>query len=162
MEPTDSIERIYARRAATFGRRARRLGNLSSRFSYSRGGVFLLALACLVIAIFGSLHAVFFALSAILAVGFVILVVRHEAVSAAEMRCRAMATLNEHALYRVRRDWNRLPVPAVVAEPNDPPLARDLDLFGRSSLVQLLGGGGDGASAVARCAAGCSSRPNAT
>jgi hypothetical protein len=143
MEPTDPIARIYAHRSASFGRRLLRLRRRSNWFSYARGGVALLATTCLVTAIFGStLREVFFALSAGLAVGFVFLVVRHEAVWAAAEQCRALGIINDHALFRVLRDWDRLPMPGIVAEPNDPPLARDLDLFGRSSLVQLLAGGG--------------------
>jgi MutS domain V len=143
MEPTDPIERIYARRAARFDRRAKELLGRSQWISYARLGVFLLAAACILAAVVGAtLNTLFFALGVCLAGGFVFLVVRHRAVSAAEERYRRLATINEHALARVRRDWAKLPAPSIVAEPNDPAIAHDLDLFGRASLVQLLGGGG--------------------
>jgi hypothetical protein len=143
MNPTDPTERIYARRAARFARRAGALRGRSYWISYARLAIFLVAAGCLAMGVFGSTwRETLFAIGATCVAGFVYLIIRHGAVVAAEQRYQSLSTINEHALARVRRDWARLPTPPVVAEPSDPPLARDLDLFGRSSLVQLLGGGG--------------------
>ncbi len=143
MQSSDPMERIYARRAAAFERRARRLRQRSDRISHARLGMFLLAVVCIAAIALGSdVPQALLLIAACLAIGFVILIVCYRKVLRAAERYRSLGIINEHALARVRRQWARLPAPTVSAEPDDPPLARDLDLFGRASLVQLLGGGG--------------------
>jgi len=139
----NAIERLYVRRSATFARRAARLRVRGNRLSHARLSMFLLAAVCLAAGVYEVLaREVLFVAGAFFAAAFVFLIARHRAVRAAEDRYRSLVTINEQALARVRRDWRALPTPVVTAEPTDPPFARDLDLFGRSSVLQLLGGGG--------------------
>src|SRR5262249_19741218 len=56
-----------------------------------------------------------------------------------QKRAADSRTLNEEALDRMARAWDRLPVPKTTVHGAEGPLARDLDLFGRASLFQLLG-----------------------
>lgn len=143
VEATDPIERIYERRAATFDRGAVRLAAFGNRLSHARLAVFLLAAAGLAAGTFGSVfRGPFLVGGACLIAGFAFLVARHRAVLASADRLRSLGVINQHALARVRRQWDRLPPSAIAAEAGDPAFARDLDLFGRSSLAQLLNGGG--------------------
>ncbi len=61
----------------------------------------------------------------------------HEKVIREEKRRRELAKIQEEALARLARDWQALPLSTLPA--TDSPLARDLGLFGRASLAQLLG-----------------------
>lgn len=61
----------------------------------------------------------------------------HEKVIREEKRRTELAKIQEEALARLARDWDALPPPSLPA--TDSPLARDLGLFGRASLGQLLG-----------------------
>ncbi|HUF25807.1 MAG TPA: hypothetical protein VMM18_02400 [Gemmatimonadaceae bacterium] len=51
----------------------------------------------------------------------------------------ALALVNEENGHRVARRWDRLPLLTPSGPPDEHPFARDLDLFGRMSLFQLLG-----------------------
>ena len=72
-----------------------------------------------------------------LAAAFIVLVVWHGRVRAAERTSRELRELNQQGLDRLDRNWERLPVPGEA--PANHPYARDLDLFGTASLGQLLG-----------------------
>ncbi len=61
----------------------------------------------------------------------------HEKVIREEKRRAELGRIQEEALARLARDWDALPLPKLPA--TDSPLARDLGLFGRASLGQLLG-----------------------
>ncbi len=61
----------------------------------------------------------------------------HEKVIREEKRRAELGKIQEEALARLARDWDALPLPKLPA--SDSPLARDLGLFGRASLGQLLG-----------------------
>lgn len=68
---------------------------------------------------------------------FLALLGSHEKVICEEKRRRELAKIQEEALARLARDWSALPLPNLPS--TDSPLARDLGLFGRASLGQLLG-----------------------
>ncbi|HVS01384.1 MAG TPA: DNA mismatch repair protein MutS [Thermoanaerobaculia bacterium] len=70
---------------------------------------------------------------------FAALVLLHERVVRAERRWQQLVTIQEEALARRERRWRDLPVPAAAAPPEHRDLARDLQLFGPASLLQLLG-----------------------
>ncbi|HXU30436.1 MAG TPA: DNA mismatch repair protein MutS, partial [Thermoanaerobaculia bacterium] len=61
----------------------------------------------------------------------------HEKVIREEKRRGELVKIQEEALARLARDWNALPLPNLPS--TDSALARDLGLFGRASLGQLLG-----------------------
>jgi ABC-type multidrug transport system fused ATPase/permease subunit len=49
-----------------------------------------------------------------------------------------MAEINSHAVERVDRNWQALPVPNAIAPEDRQALCQDLDLFGHASLCQLV------------------------
>ncbi|MFH2009131.1 MAG: DNA mismatch repair protein MutS [bacterium] len=83
------------------------------------------------------------ALGVVLLGGFVLLVLRHDRVLTEQARLEKLVAINEEALLRLDREWEKLthlPVPEAAV---DDPVGRDLDLFHgdgrRASLYQLLG-----------------------
>lgn len=129
-----SRRRHHAAERTTLAMRARRL-------SRSRLVVFVLAIAAFATTPDdAALRPVVLALGAALAVGFVLLVVRHRAAVRRERRAAALEAHATEAGHRVRREWSSIPVRAPLDAPEGHPYANDLDLFGRASLIQLLGG----------------------
>jgi hypothetical protein len=74
------------------------------------------------------------------AAAFIALLVVHRRLRAAESWADAHVALNEQGLHRLARDWDRLPAPE--PPPERHAYARDLDVFGRASLRQILGPAG--------------------
>jgi hypothetical protein len=142
-----------ARAAAHDAERARHLQR-AERLSWLRVLIFLvgLALAALGLAAAGPGLALF-AGALVVVVGVFTAVARAQ--RAAERRAEwhgALAGVCREALLRRDRAWERLPV--TPAPPPDPshPYAGDVDVFGRASLLQLLGpvGASTGAATLAR------------
>ena len=71
-------------------------------------------------------------------VGFVTLVGYHDAVHRRLLRLMTRRQINDEGLSRLARDWATLPLPPIDAPTEAAAVAKDLDLFGRSSLFQLL------------------------
>lgn len=70
---------------------------------------------------------------------FVGLVIRHDRVVRAERRAADLVRIQEESLARLARDWGSMPLPRLPEGIEAPPLARDLNLTGRASLLHLLG-----------------------
>ena len=80
--------------------------------------------------------------AALAAVAFAALAAVHARVLRRLERERDLAAIQAGALARLDRDWSRAPLPAAPEPPEGSAaaaLARDLDLFGRASVFQLLG-----------------------
>jgi energy-coupling factor transporter ATP-binding protein EcfA2 len=131
----------YTDRRALFAGRAGRLAERSRRLAHVRTLVFvLLVLAGLWLERGGGSRAGI-ALAAGL-IAFVALVASHQRVRALERWCRDVAALNEEGVHRLDRRWDLLPVRPGHVEPDAHAFAADLDLFGRASLLQILGPAG--------------------
>lgn len=132
---------LYRDRAAAFSAEERRLARISFRFSVGRGALFLGFLATLLtILIRASLaDARLWLVAGAWLVAFLLVLPWHERIIQRQRRAAALRDLNEEALRRLARDWDRLPVPLVPEALAADHRARDLDLFGRASLLQLLG-----------------------
>jgi len=139
--PPDA-EAVYRQRSADFAAEEHRRARTSFRFSVLRGVLFLGFAACLGVILVRAgaasgwgwwigAAAWFLAFLAVLPV--------HDRVIAGQRRADALREINDEGLLRLERAWDRLPVPSIAVEGTDGPLARDLDLFGRASLFQLLG-----------------------
>jgi MutS domain V len=137
-----SPDDTYRRRRSSFEAEERRLARISFRYSVVRGVLFFGFVVCLAVILARAgtafLPGWWIAAAGWLAVFFAVLPV-HDRVITEQRRAADLRTLNEEALDRMARAWDRLPVPATAAPGTDGPLARDLDLFGRASLFQLLG-----------------------
>ncbi|MCA1563355.1 MAG: hypothetical protein LC804_24910 [Acidobacteria bacterium] len=78
---------------------------------------------------------------AVLLAAFAALVVRHARIEEQLEWQEALVRVNDQARRRGERAWDDLPGAEEHQAGNDHPYAGDLDLFGRASLFQLLGGG---------------------
>jgi hypothetical protein len=140
--PEPPPEDTYRQRRAAFDAEERRLARVSFRFSLLRGGLFVGFLACLG---FILLHAGsrttpgWWIAAAVWLVVFFAVLPLHDRVIGEQRRAADLRGLNDEALLRIERAWDRLPIPSVAVDGVDGALARDLDLFGRASLFQLLG-----------------------
>jgi hypothetical protein len=131
----------YHTRAAAFSAEERRLARVSFRFSVGRGALFFGFIATLLtILIRASLSSAgMWLLAGAWLAAFLLVLPWHERIIQRQRRAAALRDLNEEALRRIARDWDRLPVPQVPEALAGDHRARDLDLFGRASLLQLLG-----------------------
>jgi membrane protein implicated in regulation of membrane protease activity len=133
---------LYTHRRDAFAAEERRLAGVSFRFSLLRAGLFLAFVVCLGVILVQRGHSGWgwwigglFWLAA-----FVWVLPYHDRVIQRQRREGELRRINEEGLLRLARDWMRLPVPSL-PEPDDSerPMARDLNLFGRASVAQLLG-----------------------
>jgi hypothetical protein len=108
--------------------------------SYARVASFLGGAACVAGAWTRNVEALAWgSAAAALFLAFFVLVYRHSQIDARERWHDALAQVFHEAAARVARAWGRLaPIP-VAAPVADHPYAEDLDLFGRASVLQLLG-----------------------
>jgi hypothetical protein len=135
-----SPEETYRRREAAFEIERAQLAAVSFRYSLLRGALFLGFAGCLLtILIQSGRGAPAWGWSAgLLLLAFLAALPFHDKVIRRERRADEAVRINREALARLERQWDGMPLPALSpAEP--PPLARDLNLFGRASLAHLLG-----------------------
>jgi hypothetical protein len=139
--PTSPLD-TYTHRRHAFAVEEQRLAGISFRFSLLRAALFLAFVVCLAVILAQRGHsgwgwwagAVFWLLA------FFWVLPYHDRVIRRQRREGELRRINEEGLLRLARDWMRLPVPSL-PEPEDAerPTARDLNLFGRASVAQLLG-----------------------
>lgn len=131
---------IYRERLERFGTARQHYEKRSSWLANARVIVFLGALACLIGGLTDTtgLRPFLLSLSGAGAVAFVVLVVLCVRAVRAFERFDALFTVNRAALGRYLRTWQDLPVLEVPAFTQAYPFARDLDVFGKASLYQLL------------------------
>ncbi|HYL05464.1 MAG TPA: hypothetical protein VE075_05460 [Thermoanaerobaculia bacterium] len=123
----------------------RRLAAVSLRISIGRGVTFAAFLACLLLVLLlaGPRQAMprrlpLLGAGAALA-AFVTLAALHDRCLRRLRRAEELRRIVDEGLARLDRDWDRLPLPSEPPRDRGLPLARDLDLYGRASLFQLLG-----------------------
>jgi MutS domain V len=131
----------YEQRRASFTVEERRLARISFRLSLLRGGLFLGFAASLitVLATASSRDIRWWIAAAAFFVAFLMVLPVHDRILGQQRRAADLVAINDEALHRIARDWDRVPLPAVSEHGVDGPLARDLGLFGRASLFHLLG-----------------------
>jgi hypothetical protein len=132
---------LYAERRDRCLAEERRLAAVSLRLSIARGLTFAAFLGCLLAVLLAArapgrlpLAGAGVALAA-----FAGLAAIHELRLRELRRIEELRRINEEGLARLDRDWERLPLPAEPPRDRGLALARDLDLYGRASLFQLLG-----------------------
>jgi hypothetical protein len=72
------------------------------------------------------------------ALAFVVLVIRHRRIGRRRAVAGLLSTRVQEDVWRLERDWEKLPVRHEIEPGPDHPYASDLDLFGRGSLMHLL------------------------
>jgi hypothetical protein len=137
---SSSPEETYRRRAAAFEAARKQLADVSFRFSLLRGVLFLGFAGCLLtILIQGGRGGAGWGWGAgLLLTAFLAVLPFHERIIRRERRAQELVRINEESLARLSRSWDEIPLPNLLL-PEVPPLARDLNLFGRASLTHLLG-----------------------
>ena len=125
------------------------VGQIESRISswkrmgLVRGVLFLISLGLLIAGVTtaAGTGGLWYGLAGVVFLVFLAVVCWHESLESGLNDERIRLRLNRHCLARLQRDWDRLPV---VTNPTDNPdraaLINDLDLFGKASLFQLIGG----------------------
>jgi len=134
---------LYAERRDRFRAEERALARRSLRFSIARfAAAFAFAVCLIAIVAKASEPATLgvpLAGAGVSLVAFLGLLGAHDKVIRAERRLGELGKIQKESLARLAREWDALPVPSVAVPGVDSPLARDLGLFGRDSLFQLLG-----------------------
>ncbi|MFL6263738.1 MAG: MutS-related protein [Thermoanaerobaculia bacterium] len=132
----------YTHRRDAFAAEEQRLARISFRFSLLRAALFLAFVVCLAVILAQRGHSgwPWWAGAVFWLAAFVWVLPYHDRVLQRQRREGELRRINEEGLLRLARDWMRLPVPSL-PEPDDAerPMARDLNLFGRASVAQLLG-----------------------
>jgi len=111
----------------------------STWMSRLRGLTFLPAAA---MAVYGAVSAAnpwpWYTLAAILFAAFIAICTIHEVILRRASEVRHRRSMNRIQLARLDRRWRDIPVPEVAAPERHQPVSRDLDLFGNSSVFQLV------------------------
>jgi membrane protein implicated in regulation of membrane protease activity len=135
-------DKTYQERRDAFAAEEKRLAGISLRFSVLRGVLFLLFLGCLLMILLrgGRPGWEWWAGAGFWLVAFLAVLPAHERIVRRQRRSGELRRINEEGLLRLERKWDGLPLPTL-PEPGerDRAVARDLNLFGRASLAQLLG-----------------------
>jgi energy-coupling factor transporter ATP-binding protein EcfA2 len=135
---------VYDERLQRFAIDERTLARDDRRLSWLRLGAFVASLASLAVAFWVAREqpTPWYVAAALFLLVFLLLVWRHTKLSTEQRRVRAHVRLNTEALHRLARTWDALPVIDLPERFTDRPIARDLMLFGRASLYQVLGAPG--------------------
>jgi len=132
----------YQERRDAFAAEEKRLAGVSFRFSLLRGGLFLVFVGCLLMILLrgGRPGWEWWAGAGFWLVAFLAVLPPHERIIRRQRRSGELRRINEEGLLRLARQWDGLPLPTL-PEPGerDRAVARDLNLFSRASLAQLLG-----------------------
>jgi predicted ATPase len=132
---------VYAARRDRFRAEEKAFARRSFRFSVARLIAALAFVGCLIAVVVKASEpwTLGFPIggAAVALAVFLGLLGNHEKVIREEKRRGELVKIQEEALARLARDWHALPLPNLPA--TESPLARDLGLFGRASLGQLLG-----------------------
>src|SRR4029079_5129309 len=132
----------YRERRDAFAAEEKRLAGISFRFSLLRGALFLAFVMCLAVILVQSGRPgwVWWVGAGCWLLAFRGVLPPHERIIQRQRRNGELRRINEEGLLRLVRDWDGLPI-ATFPEPGEGERAvpRDLNLFGRASLAQLLG-----------------------
>lgn len=130
---------LYSDRADRFDREAAtRLGTVRL-YGRLRLALFAATVAGVWILFAAGRGAAAWTLMAAAAVTFAFLVARHHVAQRRLLRARLMADFNREGIARIRRRWSELPDPPIASPRRNHDYAGDLDLYGRASLLHLVG-----------------------
>lgn len=137
----DTPATIYVARQTRFAAERDVLNKRWNRVANLRLLAFLAAVACAVWAVRAGMVAIW-GLTLVLFIAFLVLVRHHAQLGAARRRAEERRAINEESIWRLERNWNRLPLRSTFRAAPQHPYAGDLDIFGPASLMHLLHPGG--------------------
>ncbi|MBP85741.1 MAG: DNA mismatch repair protein [Planctomycetaceae bacterium] len=132
------IQAIYNDRIERLTAEASAIASKDRLVAGTRIVVFLAAIACLFIGWASGGSRLFYGLGAVGIASFVAVVGYHDSLKRRLLRVVTRRQINQEGLARLSRDWSKLPASDIEATADMAAVARDLDLFGRSSLFQLV------------------------
>jgi len=136
---TESIDATYRARRDACGAQAARFGRHGGKLAAARGVTFLVGVACLVAAYRDAdSRAAWIAGGTLLLVLFLAVAILDDWLKRRREHLERLRQVNDWQLARRARDWAAIPVPSVAVPPRHAAVARDLDLFGRASVFQLI------------------------
>ncbi len=136
---SNAIASAYESQRSELLRQVALLRNREAWLSRARGGVFLASLLCAFLGWAGApAAAVWYLLAALLFLGFVAVVGRHDELASRRAVLQLRAELQRQQWARYERDWTEVPVPTVEVARSYRAVAEDLDLFGKGSLYHWL------------------------
>jgi hypothetical protein len=142
MSDSDGIPaaaRLYGERSAQFAAEAARYGRHDGKLVAARGLTFLAGAFCMVL---GYLDAparpAWLAAGTLLFVLFLGLAILDDYRKRRRDHLEQLQQVNERQAARCVRDWSAVPIPRVSVPLRHAAVAKDLDLFGRASLFQLV------------------------
>ncbi|MCH2177658.1 MAG: DNA mismatch repair protein [Mariniblastus sp.] len=111
------------------------------RFSYLRGGSFLVALLFVFLGLANAADGrlLWYVLSGLGFVGFLVVTFLHERIHFQIRRSQLLVDMHRESIARLKRDWDQIKVPPFSVPREQQAVAFDLDLTGDSSLYKLLG-----------------------
>lgn len=138
--PGGVVKRVFQERLARFTREWMEERSRSLRLGWVRVGTFGVAFALYVV---GDVTSGAVARWAWIGMGLAVVVFLgevfwHRRIRARERRAAAMVRINEEALARQERSWDKLPPTCMEDTPFSHPYALDLDVCGEASLFRLL------------------------
>ena len=129
----------YQRRSNDFAGRIADAQSISSRYSIFRGLTFLGIWVFLGLTLSATLApAIGYTLTALSAVAFFAIVFIHENAERQLESLEVRKRINEQAAYRLQRRWDKADAPAVKVDAHHEAISKDLDLFGKATLFQLI------------------------
>ncbi len=119
----------------------RRCAGRWSRVAYLRGGLFLLFLAALLLGFADAweLGTVWWIVSAVLCIAFLVVAFIHEEMQTELRRATILSNMHRESIARCHRNWEKIAVNEIDVPPEFAPISKDLDLLGPSSVYKLLG-----------------------
>lgn len=133
-----TVEAEYEKRVGEYRAKEAVVRRLDQRLAHLRVVLFLASAACFVVAVAIGPGRPWYWLGGGIFVAFVAIVAWHDRVCQAGQVLRLMRGICERGLARRRRDWDRLPPEKTAGSHLNSSTARDLDLFGKASLLQLV------------------------
>lgn len=133
--------RLYHQRREQFEGEYQEVAARATRLMHVRLGVFLAAFVLLIagLATGGVLQAILLVAAVATFAGFVAAVVVHRRTSRHRDELAVLRDINYYAALRYQRKWQELPEIKTLGTWQHKAFVRDLDVFGRASLAQLLG-----------------------
>lgn len=112
------------------------------KLSLVRGSTFLASLAPLFAGFltYAGHRTLWFVLAGLVFAGFLVVAYFHEGIETRRRKNQIWRRLYKWSRARLNRDWDDLKQVPVAIEPEYAAITNDLDLFGKSSLFQLVGG----------------------